>query len=94
MLTTRQPKPLITFLILYYISSGLVKHLEMIDAPIQFLNIFYLTVSYNFLNFSFQICLRFVPEMSASITSYVVHIISIALASFLYPLNFSLLPLI
>jgi hypothetical protein len=34
---------------------------------------------------SFQICLLFVPEMSAGITSYIVQIIYIALAQILYP---------
>ena len=52
-----------------------------------------LTVSFKLLNFSFQICLLFVPKMSASITSYIVHIIYIALAWILYQLHFNLLPL-
>ena len=47
----------ITLLILYHISSRLVTLLKVIDAPIQVPNIFYLTVSSKFLNFSFQICL-------------------------------------
>jgi len=84
----------ITFLILYYIISSLVPLLQVIDAPIQVPNIFYLTVSFKFLNFSFQICLIFVPEISVSVTSYIVQILSIALAWILYPLNFRLLPLI
>jgi len=78
----------ITFVILHYVSSRLVTVLEVIDAPIQIPNIFDLTVSFKFLNFSFQMCLLFVPEMSASITSY------IALAWVMYPLHFSLLSLI
>ena len=41
---------------------------------------FYLTFSVKFLNFSFWIFLLFVPEMSASFTSYGVQIIYIALA--------------
>src|SRR5215469_1627350 len=53
-----------------------------------------LTVGFKFLNVSFQICLLFVPKMSASITSYIVHIIYIASAWILYPLHFSLLSLI
>ena len=57
-------------------------------------NIFYITVSFKFLNFSFQICLLFVLEMSASITSYIVQIIYVALAWVMYPLHFGLLPLI
>jgi hypothetical protein len=52
---------------------------------------FDLTVSFEFLNFSFQICLLFVPEMSASITSYIVQITYTTLAWILYPLHFSLL---
>jgi hypothetical protein len=39
-----------------------------------------LTFSFKFFNFSFHICLLFVPEMSANITSYIVQIIYIALA--------------
>ena len=84
----------ITLLILYSISSRLVTLLKAIDSPIKVPNIFDLTVSFKFLNFSFQICLLFVPEMSACFTSYIVHIINIALTWILYPLHFSLLPLI
>ena len=47
----------ISLLLLYYINSRLVTFLKFIDAPIQVPNIFYLTVSFKFLNFSFQICL-------------------------------------
>ena len=39
--------------ILYYISSRLVALLKVIDAPIKIPNIFYLTISFKFLNFSF-----------------------------------------
>ena len=49
----------ITFVILHYISSRLVPLLKVIDAPIQVPNIFDLTVSFKFLNFSFQVCLLF-----------------------------------
>jgi len=63
-------------------------------VSIQVPDIVNLTVSYHFLNISSQICLVFVPEMSASIPSYIVQIIYIVLARILYPLNFSLLPLI
>ena len=84
----------ITFLILYYISSRLVTHLKVIDAPIQVPYIFYRTLSFKFINFSFQIFLLFFPGMSASFTSYNVYIIYIALAWILYPLHFILLSLI
>jgi hypothetical protein len=84
----------ITLLIVCYISYRLVTLLEVTDDPIQVPNIFYLTVSIKFLNFSSQICFLFVPEMSASITSYIVEVIYIVLAWILYPLHFSLLPLI
>ena len=70
----------------------MVTLLKVIDPPIQVPNIFDLTVSFKFL--SLQICLLFVPEMSASITSYIVQIIYIALAWVRYPLHFGLLPLI
>ena len=69
----------ITLLILCYVSSRLVTLLKVIDAPIQVPNIFDLTVIFKFLSCSFQICLLFVPEMSASFTSYIVQIIDIAL---------------
>ena len=57
-------------------------------------NVFDLTVSFKFLDFSSQICLLFVPEMSANFTSYIVQNIYIALALILYPPHFSPLPLI
>jgi len=57
-------------------------------------NIFDLTVSLMFLNFSFQVFLLFVPEKSASFTSYIVQIINIDLTLILYPLHFSMLPFI
>jgi hypothetical protein len=84
----------ITFVILHSISSRLVTLLKVTDAPIQVPNIFYLTVSFKFLDFSFQIFLLFVSEMSASIMSYIVQIIYIALVWVMYLLHFSLLPLI
>jgi len=82
----------IAFLVLYYNSSRLVLLLEVINAPIQVPDIVDLAVSFKFLDFSFQICLLFVPEMSASITSYIVQIIYIASVWILYPLHLSLLP--
>ena len=63
----------IPFLVLYYKISRLVPLLEVINAPIQTPDIVDLTVSFKFLNFSFQICLLFVPEMSASLTSYILN---------------------
>ena len=84
----------VTFLILYYITSRLVPLLKVTDAPIQVPDVLDLTVNFKFLNFSSQLCLLFVPEMSANFTSYIVQIIYIALAWILYPLHFSLLPLI
>ena len=82
------------FLILYYITSRLVPLLKVFDVPIQVPNVFDLTVSFKFLSFSYQICILFVPELSANFTSYIVQIIYIPLAWILYPLHFSLLPLI
>ena len=55
---------------------------------------FDLTGIFKFLNFGFQICLLFLPEMSASFTSYIVQIIYTAFAWILYPLHFSVLLLI
>ena len=85
---------LITFLILRSITSRLVTLLNVIDAPIQVRHIFYLTVIFKFIKFCFQLLLPFVPEMSASITSYISQIIYIDLAWIMYPLHFSLFPLI
>jgi hypothetical protein len=53
-----------TPLILYYTDSTLVTLLK-INAPIQVSDIFYLTVSFKFINFSFQIFFLFVPETIA-----------------------------
>jgi len=58
------------FLILYCIISGPVKPLKIIDAPVQVSDILGLAVSFNFIKFSFQIFLPFLPEMfAASFTS-------------------------
>ena len=84
----------VAFLILNYITSRLVPLLKVFDAPIQLHNILDLTVSFKFLNFSSQICLLFVPEMSANFTPYTVQIIYLALAWILYPLHFSPLPMV
>jgi hypothetical protein len=75
-------------------SSRLVPLLEVINAPTHVPDIFYLNVSFKFANFIFLICLLFVPETSASITSYLVQVIYIALAWIMYLPHFSLLPLI
>ena len=65
----------VAFLILNYITSRLVPILKVIDAPLQVRNVLDLTVSFKFLNFSSQICVLFVPEMSANFTPYTVQII-------------------
>jgi hypothetical protein len=80
----------ITFLILTLSILVLVTLSEVTDAPKQVPDIFYLSVSFKFLDFSFQIFLLFVSEMSASFTSNIDWIIYIALAWFLYPLHFSM----
>ena len=77
----------VTFLILHYITSRLVSLLKVIDAPIQVPNVLDLTVSFKFLNFNSQICLLFVPEMSANFTSYIVQNIYIALAADLFVIS-------
>src|SRR5215470_9196989 len=69
----------VTLLILYYISSRLVPPLKVIDTLIQVSDILVRTVCFKFINFSFQIFLLFVPEMSTSFLSYLVQIISIIL---------------
>jgi hypothetical protein len=62
----------ITLVIPYYISSRLVTLLKITDVRIKVLDIFYLTVSFKFINFSIQIFLLFVPDMSTSFASYIV----------------------
>ena len=69
----------VTFLILNHITSRLEPLLQVIDAPIQVPNVLDLTISFKFLNFSSQICLLFVPKLSANFASYRVQIIYIAL---------------
>ena len=49
--------------------------LKVTDGPVQVPYIFNLAVSFKILNSGFQIGLLFVPEMSASFTSYIVQII-------------------
>ena len=51
-----------TLLILYFISSKLVTLFKVIDAPIQVSNIFYLTVNFRFLKFSFRISFLLFPN--------------------------------
>ncbi len=70
----------------------LVTLLTLTDAPIQTPYIFNLPVSFNILKFGLQIGLLFVPELSASFTSYIVQTIYIPLAWILYPLQFCLFP--
>ena len=60
----------ITSVFLYYISSRLVTILKIINALVQVSDIFYLTVSCKFINFSFQIFLPFFfSEMPPGLTS-------------------------
>jgi len=62
----------ITFLIIYYIICRLATLLKVIDATVQVSNILDLTVSFKFINLSFQIFFLFVREMSTSFTSYII----------------------
>jgi len=59
----------VTLLSIYSNSSRL---LEIIDIPIQVCDIFYITFSFKFINFSLQVFLFCPPVMSASFTPYVV----------------------
>jgi len=63
----------------------LVTILKVIDALIQD----ELTVSFKFFDFIFQFYFLFVPEMSASITSYIVQTLYIVLPSIMYLLRFT-----
>jgi len=53
-----------------------------------------LIVSLNFLDFILQFYFLFAPEMSASLKSHIVPAFYIVLSWIMYPLHFSLLPLI
>ena len=59
----------ITLLILYYIRSRLTTLLKVNDAPAQVYDIFYLTVSFKLISYSFQI---FLPELPTSFMPYIV----------------------
>jgi hypothetical protein len=67
----------VTFLIFYYNSCRLVPLLEVVNAPIKVSDIVYLIVSFKFLNFSFQICLLFVPEclLASCLTLFILSIL-------------------
>ena len=56
----------------YCISCRMLTFLEVVYAPLQVSDFFYLTVSFKLINFCFQIFLVFVSEMSRSFTSYIV----------------------
>ena len=60
-----------SLLILYYITSRLVTPLRVTDALYKS-NILDIIVSFKLINFSFQIFIVFVPEMSTSFMSYIV----------------------
>ena len=62
----------ITLLILYYIHPRLVKLLKFYNTHIQVSDIFHVNVSLKFFNFSFQMFLPFVPEMSISFNSDII----------------------
>jgi len=68
----------ITLPILYYISSRLVTILKVIDAPKQVPVIFDRIVTFKLTNFSFQIFVIYVAEMSTNFRSQFVYIIYIA----------------
>jgi len=61
-----------TLLILCYICPGLVTLLKIINADTQASDIFDLTVSIKFINFSFQMFLPSVPEMSTGFKSDII----------------------
>ena len=56
----------ITFISLYYISCTLVTLIKVVDTRIQVSGIFDVTVGFNFINFSFQIFLLFIPDFLLS----------------------------
>jgi hypothetical protein len=64
----------IILLFFYYVSSRPVTVLKIINASLQVSDVFDRTVSFKFVNFSFQIFLLFFPEMSNSFTFYIVRL--------------------
>ena len=56
----------ITLLVLYHISSRVLTLLKVTDACMQVSDIFYLTVSFKFINFSFQTFLLFLKCLLTS----------------------------
>ena len=62
----------VTLLILYPASSKLVTLLKVTDDPTQVSDIFYLTVSFEFINFSFQVFLLCVLQLFTTFMSYIV----------------------
>jgi hypothetical protein len=62
----------ITLLIRYNICPRLLNLLKIVNAHTQVSDIFDLTVSLKFINFSFQMFLPFLPEMSTSFKSDII----------------------
>ena len=86
----RKKNPSIYFIATPRISPRPITLLKVTEAPIEVPNIFYHTVSFKLINFSFQIFLLFVPEMSASFTSFIVGLSTVFWFCILYPLHFGL----
>jgi hypothetical protein len=61
----------ITLLICYYINPRLVTLLKVSDATVQVSDILDITFSFKVMNFSFQIFILLVPEMSTSFRFYI-----------------------
>jgi hypothetical protein len=73
----------ITLLILYYIRSRVVTLFKVTDSLITITDIFDIIVSFKLINFSFQVFLLFVPDLSTSFTPYIVWIIYLVLVCIL-----------
>jgi hypothetical protein len=65
----------ITFLILYYISSRQITILKVTDAFTQVLNIFYLTVSFKFLNLASRYTVWYCVELLTEGRPFIIEII-------------------
>jgi hypothetical protein len=83
----------ITLLIVYYISSRLVALLKVTDVPTHVSDIFDLTVSFMSINYSFQIFLALFLQCPIARALYCLDYVH-CLVWILYPLQFSLPPLI
>jgi hypothetical protein len=82
----------VAILILHQVSR-LAAQLKFIHSSVQVSDVLIVTVRCKLINFVFQIFLFFIPEMCVGFGSSTVQVIPICFTWILYPLKFSLFPL-